>query len=246
MLNIKELYRKYIYGVMGTLIFHILLVAGFLVAELNINVKTEKDEVILLDFTALLANEKNQVPESGKKQDKETVTSHTGKYERNPGSNQAVNDASVTKDKFFDESYKHDIEEAKKMVAAVNKQLAQKAPPIKRYDMPEATTEGQHPDSIKNVVYSGKSNIHYSLANRYHIRLPIPVYLAKGGGLITVDIQVDPTGKVIKAEVRPTNTITDPMLPVYAMQAAERTVFNSEPKAPTVQKGTITYKFVAQ
>jgi len=50
MLNIKELYRKNIYGVMGTLIFHILLVGGFLIQELNFIIRTEKEEIILLNF----------------------------------------------------------------------------------------------------------------------------------------------------------------------------------------------------
>ena len=72
------------------------------------------------------------------------------------------------------------------------------------------------------------------------------MFLAKGGGLITVDIQVNKAGEVIKAEARPSGNISDPMLPVYATQAAERTVFNSDSKAPTVQRGTITYRFVAQ
>jgi hypothetical protein len=112
--------------------------------------------------------------------------------------------------------------------------------------MPEAVTEGQDPDSIKNTIYSGKSNIHYFLENRFHVRLPIPVFLAKGGGLITIDIQVDRSGKVVKAEARPAGNISDPMLPVYATQAAERTVFNADTKAPAIQRGTITYRFVAQ
>jgi len=36
------------------------------------------------------------------------------------------------------------------------------------------------------------------------------------------------------------------MLPDYALEAAKLTLFNSESKAPSVQNGTITYKFVAQ
>ncbi|HZL11952.1 MAG TPA: hypothetical protein VFC65_18370 [Prolixibacteraceae bacterium] len=239
----KELYRKNAYGIMGTLIFHILLVTGFWVAELDLNVKIEQEEAILLDFTA----PEEKLPEAVQKkdQDKNTESDQSNRNEQNTGSNRAVNDA-MKKDKFFDDSYNRDIEEAKKMVVDVNKQLSKKILPIKKFEMPEATTEGQDPDSIKNVIYSGKSNIHYSLENRFHIRLPIPVYLAKSGGLITVDIQVDRNGKVIKAEARPAKNINDPMLPIYATQAAERTVFNPEPTAPAVQKGTITYKFVAQ
>jgi len=243
MLNIKELYRKNAYGVMGTLIFHILLVTGFLIQELNFSIKPEKEETILLDF--ILPPEKTELPEQEKTQGDKTNVDQTSKYDRSMGSNRAVNDA-MKKDKFFDASYKHDIEEAQKMVDNVNKQLSKKAPPTKNFAMPEAVTEGQNPDSIKNTIYSGKSNIHYFLENRFHVRLPIPVFLAKGGGLITVDIQVNKAGEVIKAEARPSGKISDPMLPVYATQAAERTVFNSDSKAPAVQRGTITYRFVAQ
>jgi len=244
MSSIKELYRRNVYGVMGTLIFHILLVAGFLVAELNLNVKIEKEEAILLDFTAAPEKEeKNQEPE--KFPEKSEASENSTPNDRSSGSNRAVNEASK-KDKFFDANYNRDVEEAKKLVADVNKQLSKKVAPAKKFEMPEETTEGQDPDSIKNVVYSGKSNIHYFLENRYHTRLPIPVYLARGGGTITVDIQVDRSGRVIKAEARAVKNLNDPMLPVYAVQAAERTVFNSESKAPAVQRGTITYQFVAQ
>lgn len=244
MLNLKELYKKNIYGVMGTLIFHILLVTAFLVAELNMDVKPQEEEAILLDFTAPEENE--QLPEPEKMQEKTPEkTDQAEMNNQSSGSNRAVNDAQK-RDKFFDDSYQRDIEEAKKIVADVNKQLSKKIPQTTKFEMPEAITEGQDPDSIKNVIYSGKSNIHYYLENRFHLRLPIPVYLAKGGGTITVDIQVDRTGKVIKAIARPAKNINDPMLPIYATQAAERTIFNSESKAPAIQKGTITYQFVAQ
>lgn len=243
MSSIKELYRKNVYGVMGTLVFHILLVAGFLVAELDLNVKIEKEEAILLDFTAPEIEEK--ILEREKSPEKNEASDNSARNNQSSGSNRAVNEASK-KDKFFDANYNRDIEEAKKLVADVNKQLSKKVAQAKKYEMPEETTEGQDPDSIKNVVYSGKSNIHYFLENRYHLRLPIPVYLARGGGTITVDIQVDRSGKVIKAEARAAKNLNDPMLPVYAVQAAERTVFNSESKAPAIQRGTITYKFVAQ
>lgn len=247
MSRIKQLYYKNIYGVMGTLIFHILVIAIFWLAELNMNVKIEKEEAILIDFPVSeeLKMEETPKPETEKEQEKNIASDQATKNIKQSGSNRAVNDA-LKNDKFFDDSYKRDIEDAKKMVADVNKQLSKKIPAIKKYEMPEATTEGQDPDSIKNVIYSGKSNIHYFLENRFHVRLPIPVYLAKSGGEIKVDIQVDRSGNVIKAVARSTKATDDPMLIEYAIQAAERTVFNTDQKAPSIQKGSITYKFVAQ
>ncbi len=250
MSKIKELYRKNVYGVMGTLIFHILLVTGFWVAELSLNVEIQPEEAILLDFT--LPDDQKEIIETEmeKQQEKNVASDQSMKNIQQSTSNRAVNDASKNdaskKDKFFDDNYNRDIEDAKKMVADVNKQLSKKIPAIKKYEMPEVTTEGQDPDSIKNVIYSGKSNIHYFLENRFHLRLPIPVYLAKSGGEVKVDIQVDRSGKVIKAQARPVKNSNDPMLTEYATQAAERTVFNADAKAPLIQRGSITYMFVAQ
>lgn len=250
MSKIKELYRKNVYGVMGTLIFHILLVTGFWIAELNLKVDIQKEDAILLDFTMPEDQKEITETETKKQQEKNIASDQSMKNIQQSVSNRAVNDASkndaTKKDKFFDDNYNRDIEEAKKMVADVNKQLSKKIPAIKKYEMPEVTTEGQDPDSIKNVIYSGKSNIHYFLENRFHVRLPVPVYLAKSGGEVKVDIQVDRSGKVIKAQARSVKNTNDPMLTEYATQAAERTVFNADTKAPLVQKGSITYMFVAQ
>ena len=251
MSKIKELYRKNIYGLMGTLIFHILLFSFFSISQLNIKVKTEKEEAVLLDFTVDEKLEELPKPEPEKQAENNKASDQSARNNQQNMSNRAVNDApaknkTTTKDRFFDADYQQDIEQAKKMVADVNKQLSKKIPQAKKFEMPEATTEGQNRDSIKNVVYSGKSNIHYYLENRYHVRLPIPVYLAKSGGEIKVDIQVDRSGRVIKAEVKSARASGDPMLTEYALQAAERTLFNADNKAPSIQKGSITYKFVAQ
>jgi hypothetical protein len=251
MRSLKDLYRKNVYGIMGTLIFHISLVTIFLVSEIKMKVKVEKEDSVLLDFATFDEKEKveKQLSVRKEKQELNIASGKSSGNSQNTESNRAVNDApnnAVKKDEFFDDNYRNDIEQAKKLVADVNKQLSKKSTITQKYEMPEATTEGQSSDSIKNVVYSGKSNIHYFLKNRFHLRLPIPVYLAKGGGTITVDIQVDRSGRVVKAEVRTAKNISDPMLPVYATQAAERTLFNSDTKAGEIQRGTITYKFVAQ
>lgn len=251
MSKIKELYRKNIYGLMGTLIFHILLFSFFSISQIKIKTKVEKEEAILLDFN--MPEKAEELPEPLKERlSEQTMASDQSmKNSQRDVSNRAVNDAPnknkvASNDRFFDAEYKKDIEEAKKMVADVNKQLSKKIPTVKKYEMPEATTEGQNPDSIKNVVYSGKSNIHYYLENRYHVRLPIPVYLAKGGGEVKVDIQVDRSGRVVKAEIKSSKGSGDPMLSEYAIQAAERTQFNADSKAPAIQRGSITYRFVAQ
>lgn len=231
---------------MGTLVFHILLMGSFLLSEVKLKGETGEEPVIISfdntpDKMKETPDKKQQEPE----QEDENTPSNDQTATNRSKSNRAVNDA-PSKDPFFNDDYQKEIAQAQKLVSDVNKQLSKKIPDIKEFEMPEETTEGVDPDSIKNTIYSGESNIHYYLQNRYHMRLPIPVYLAQRGGKITVDIWVSPAGRVVRAELQPISQPDDPMLPAYALQAAERTVFNADKSAPSPQKGTITYTFVPQ
>lgn len=241
----KKIYKENIYGIMGTLVFHILLLGGFLLSEVKLKGQI-REEPVIIDF----ADPEEEVPETPEEKQQEQEDENTLSNEQTTSSsisksNRAVNDA-PSKDPFFNKEYQQEIAEAQKLVSDVNRQLSKKIPDIKEFEMPEETTEGIDPDSIKNTIYSGESNIHYYLQNRWHVRLPVPVYLAQGGGKITVDIWVSPAGSVIRAEVRPNSQTGDQMLPEYARQAAQRTIFNADKSAPSPQKGTITYTFVPQ
>ncbi|MDD4144426.1 MAG: hypothetical protein PHN68_07315, partial [Prolixibacteraceae bacterium] len=111
---------------------------------------------------------------------------------------------------------------------------------------PIETTENMNPDSVKNVFYAGESNIVYYLENRYHVSLPIPVYLAQGGGKVIIDIEVNREGKVVRATPRNNPSVRDDKIFLYATAAASRTVFNKDESAPEIQRGTIHYTFIAQ
>ena len=112
--------------------------------------------------------------------------------------------------------------------------------------MPAETTEGMERDSIKNIIYVGESNIVYYLENRYHVRLQNPLYLAQGGGEIVVDIVVNQSGRVIEAIPRKNRNVRDEQMLLYAKAAALGTIFNADKSAPSPQKGTIHYTFIAQ
>ncbi|MFV0376456.1 MAG: energy transducer TonB [Mangrovibacterium sp.] len=244
MRGLKKLYHENIYGIIGTLLFHVLLLGAILLAQVRVEGEIKEEEIII-DFSQANKEPEEEKPEEEKPEDENEPSAEESIKTRNTRSNRAVNDA-AKKDPFFDESYQQEVAAAKKLVTDVNKQLSKERPELKPFDMPEQNTEGMDPEKISNTIYSGESNIHYDLKDRFHVRLPIPVYLAKGGGKITVDIWVSPSGKVTKASVRQQNQLTDPLLPEYALQAALRTVFNSKPDAPNPQKGTIAYTFVAQ
>ncbi len=240
MLNFKKLYKQNVYGIMGTLIFHILFFGSFLLAEINLK-REAKEEPIVIDFSNIEYIPEPEVQELSKDENSPSDLSQQNLTAR---SNRAVNEAN--KDPFFDEEYQREIENAQKLVSDVNNQLSKEIPELEEFNMPEETTEGMDPDSIKNTIYSGDSNIRYFLENRYHSRLPIPVYLAQGGGTITISILVDKNGRVKKAEVQSNQSSNDPLLPAYALQAAKKTIFNRDTKAPDLQQGTITYTFIPQ
>jgi hypothetical protein len=241
-----KIYRRNIYGVMGTLVFHILLFSVLLLADVEMKGNI-KEEALLIEFPDILPREEEKIPEEIHPEDKAGSLDKTNNNLTNAASNRlSVEKSTTSKDKFFDDSYLKEVNEAKQLVSNVNNQLAKKKVNIDDIKMPVETTEGMNPDSIKNIIYTGESNIVYYLENRYHVSLPIPVYLAQGGGKIVIEIVVDRQGRVIQATPKAGQKIVDEQIIIYAQTAALRTIFNADPKAPSSQKGTIHYTFIAQ
>ncbi len=252
MRKVKEIYNHNIYGVIAALVFHIIVLTFLILSRLELRDPTPQD-VIELDLNDM--NLKLPEPEKEKALQKAPAAqlqkmAGSNKLASNRGVNDAAkgSDQSPTRsnDPFFDKAYQNEIAAAKKLVNDVNNNLARKIPKIGDIPMPVDNTEGKTREEVKQSNFKGKSNIHYSLENRYHAILPIPVYLAEGGGEVIVDIVVTRDGRVIKAEPRDNPGISDLTILAYARQAAEKTWFNEDPKAPEKQKGTITYTFLAQ
>ncbi len=223
-----------------------MLVSAFLLAELD-RKGNPQEEAFLIELPDLLPEEE-PVEEQQELQESEPVSTQASaalNQTQSSRTNMASNRLAQN-EKFFDEEYLKELQDAQKLVSDVNSQLAKEKVNWEDIKMPEQSTEGMHPDSISNTIYTGESNIVYYLENRYHRRLPIPVYLSQGGGKIIVDITVNRQGTVIQAEPRKSPGIRDEQLYLYAQAAASRTVFNAEPSAPEPQKGTIHYTFVAQ
>jgi hypothetical protein len=243
MKTVVEIYRQNIYGVIGTLAFHILLFGFFLLANVNIK-RNITEEQIIIDFPVEMENIKET------REDVLSKNNDSPDNLTNLASNRLsskTQTSTVSNDKFFDNNYQDELNEAQNLVANVNKQLAKEKVKIEDIKMPVQTVEeGKNPDSVKNVIYTGESNIVYYLENRYHTSLPIPIYLTQGGGKIIVDIVVDRAGNVIKATPRNDSKIKDEMTYLYARVAAERTKFNADQSAPAQQKGTIHYNFKSQ
>lgn len=96
-----------------------------------------------------------------------------------------------------------------------------------------------------NPVGSNGNGISFSLNGRSSKNIPRPEYNSPEQGTVVVAITVDRNGKVIKALPGAVGTTTtDGTLKRLAEQAALKATFDANPNAPEEQIGTITYKFI--
>ncbi len=231
---------------MGTLIFHILLVSSFLLAEINMKGNI-KEEALLIEFPDILPEPEEVVTQEEESSLQNLSQNLSSERSTNLASNRlATENITKSAQDFFNDDYLKEVEAAKKLVTDVNQQLSKEIKDIDKIKMPVETTEGMDPDSIKRKNYTGESNIVYYLENRYHLSLPIPIYLTQSGGKVIVDITVNQQGIVTQAEPRIDKKYRDEPIYLYAKAAALRTVFNTDLDAPSAQKGTIHYTFIPQ
>lgn len=232
---------------MGTLVFHILLFSVFLIADIDIK-GTVEEEPLLIEFPEELLNEPEPLEEEPEEPSEELVPSDPSSAlsETQSSRTNIASKQMMENEDFFDEEYTKEVEAARQLSSDVRNQLSKETVDVEDIEMPVETTEGMERDSIKNVIYTGESNIVYYLENRYHRRLPIPVYLAHIGGKIIVDITVNREGNVVDASPRKNRSVREDQIYLYARTAALRTLFNSDPEAPEFQKGTIHYTFIPQ
>ncbi len=232
---------------MGTLVFHILLFSAFLLADID-KKGNIKEEVILIEFPDNIPEPElpEEEPEQQEEQQQQAPSPMVNNRTNLASNRSARENTTTSKDEFFDNEYLKEVEAAQKLSSSVSNNLSKDVVDLSEIKMPVETTEGMDRDSIKNVIYAGESNIVYYLENRYHVSLPVPVYLAQGGGTVIVDIKVNRDGTVVDATARKNNSIRDQQIFLYAQEAATRTIFNKDNAAPALQKGTIHYTFVAQ
>jgi len=108
--------------------------------------------------------------------------------------------------------------------------------------------EEQATDSQKMAAnFQGPTRIYYDLQGRNHTYLPIPIYKCQGSGKVVLLIEVNQRGNVENASVvEGQSTTRDECLLETAVGTALISRFESNLNAPKIQKGTLTYIFVAQ
>lgn len=231
-------------GIMGTVIFHLILAIFLLSMEISrVAVHTEME--VLMDVPApeeLLKQleEKQRKEEIRQKSSTEAVEKMLRSIATNENAPERKN-KEVRVQEYVDEIMRElETEGGKRYVAHKDKNYKQDSIQHLR-DRRE-----QELDSLKSTFYSGESSVSYNLKERYARFLPIPVFKCEFGGVVVVEITVNRKGVVQKAVVIDADSQEDDCLRRVAVDAAERSRFNEKNSAPVLQKGTITYHFVKQ
>lgn len=234
----KHFISEHINGILGTTIFHLVLIMMFFLVkigkvrdlysapiEIEFTTETEPIEDIINPPDNLQNLEMPQL-------DRQTISN----IARNVNS-ELENEISTQKyeqevmDELGIESLKPDVPETTDDMALVED------------NKPE---EEQRPEEVSNTIVKDNTTVTYDLLNRWHKYIYVPAYKCKGGGTVNLSIEVDQQGNVTSATVHTSISTNDPCLIDEALQSARNAVFNASPSAPPRQTGSITYIFVPQ
>jgi hypothetical protein len=244
-------YEGKLFGILGTVILH--LVAGIIFMSFQIKSlskdynkefaiefapseeKIEKEKLIELPITTI------EKILQGDKEMLNIARNLSNKSEQNIDPNDYINmvkDELIKSGKLGEDNY---IDEQKKSAEKTgDENLAMENDSAKIKEKPA--------ESQKMAAnYKGPTRIYYDLKGRTHIHLPIPIYLCQGSGKIALSIDVNQKGEVEKAMIiAAESTTSDPCLIETAVKTAMISRFNPDVNSPKIQKGTLTYVFVAQ
>lgn len=240
-----EKFLAHKYGIMGTVIFHLLLAIFFLAMGIS-RMQTSRGTEI--ELAAPPVEELKKILEEREK--KEEIRQKTSAEEVQRMLRSIAVNENASRQKPSSENVQQYIDEVMKELETEAYSGRYKARKDQHYHKDslqfQRDKKEQMLDSLKSTFYSGESSVSYNLEGRFARFLPIPVFKCEFGGKVVVKIAVDRKGHVQKADVLAAQSQSDDCLHDVARDAALRSRFNEKPDAPSLQSGTITYIFVKQ
>lgn len=267
-----EFFKEHKTGIIGTTLFHVILVAILMLFGYTTPLPLPEEEGILINFgTSDLGSGSeepmytNEIQEQAQ-EESQTSEAETTDSETEEGlTTQDFEDAPAVKEQGKKEEKKEEKPEPKKE-EKVEKKEERKVNsnalfPGRDRNANTSSSEGEKEGegnqgsttgSVDSKNHSGgnsmgNSGTSFSLAGRNPESLPKPAYNYQIEGKVVVEITVDKYGKVTNAEpgVKGSTTL-DANLLSAAKSAALKARFDKKPDAPAYQKGTITYFFKLQ
>ncbi len=246
-LQLAIFFRKNVNGILGTVAFHLFIVALFMFSKLN-TANREYQQAFLVDFQEDYIHETEESAE-----DDQTVSEVYDNVSGEVRRNIAVSESErrPVPDEFRDYSPEQ-MEQLENRVEdilenASKGEFPKLSEPEIEFEKDEYFGEQYLSDDNDSEPYTGPTNIYYDIPGREALYIPVPVYKCPDGGVVTVNITVNNNGNIINAEVKgDASGFNEMCLHEEALQAALRSRFSNDHDAPPVQSGTITFHFQRQ
>lgn len=230
-------------GLYATVIFHLVVVGVLLGVQVGYSLVGEN--AFVMDFSA--HEEREQVRRETEfredisgRIDRMLAESESGAaYYRNV----SVDRGALKDDRGTDAGKLY--EDAERLRQALSDGLREESPGDYADPVPEPQRRVED-KPVSDTPYSGPSVVSYELGGRKASHLDIPAYRCMGAGMVTVIITVDNAGRVVNAKIQEELSSEDSCLRDFAVRAARRSRFSSDPSAPARQTGNIVYQFIAQ
>ena len=240
---IKRLKPENKAGIYITVIFHLTVIVVLLAVQLTSMVRGENS--FLLDFSRQEEIEQMAKEEEFKEDISRKIDEMLGNIPVN-SQNQDIRNIAV------DHSYGAlkddrgtDAEQLYKDAERLAKEL-KNAQTESDDDFAAEPVARKEEKKAENRAYSGPSVLSWHLDGRKASHLPIPAYRCYGGGMVTVIITVDNSGRVVDARIQEETSSDDRCLRDFAIRAARQSRFSIKQDAPARQRGDIIYQFLAQ
>ncbi len=239
-------------GLLGTIVFHLLVLVFVIVLKLN--PVEDVENTISLEFQPPPSSSSLDPAKLVQKLLKGTDTKIVAQSKSSSAAivrNVAVNsNLNKLTDRLVDDKFGRSnpvYEEARRLEERMkaNQQLYKKSLEANKTPLDQKGMQGGGVRSSSDKAYKGASVLSYSVEGRQGANMPVPAYLCEGGGDVVVDIVVSQRGAVIGAAISSRSTASECLF-AEALKAAKRSRFTMDEKAPAAQKGSITYRFVAQ
>ena len=230
-------------GLYLTIIFHLVVVIVLLVYQIDSRIKAESS--LVLDFTKQEEIEKEQKLQEMKTEVSKRLDDLIAAARAN---NKEIKNLAVDASSQLKDDRNTDADQLYKDAERLANELKAGQSAIQE-DAREETVElpsKKKEDKSKTKEYSGPSVVSYNLDGRKASHLSIPAYRCYGSGDVTVIITVDPSGKVVGAQVMDEISSGDQCLRSFAVRAARLSRFSVSKDAPSRQRGEIVYRFIAQ
>ncbi|MDR0420143.1 MAG: hypothetical protein LBH30_01615 [Prevotellaceae bacterium] len=244
--TIAQRIKKHQTGIYLTVILHLLAVVFLLAYKIgSVHNRKLSIEIDLSYETAKEMEEKlfREKEKLAAEIDKLFTDARNGKEIRNVVVNsENLRTSTLKDDKGINDQVYEDARQLQEKLDASRKQMQDLQTQKNEVSVPDNTAQNKSDDGS----YKGASVITYTLEGRRAMYLPVPVYKCLQGGDVCVQIEVNQSGYVVKANVLLAMSATDECLHEAAISAAKLSRFDAKDAAQKLQTGTIIYRFIAQ